>query len=100
MDKCLASNRRKLAIALVILAWAATPAISQCIVADPSPTPLNVRTAPYGRIVGALCNGQVVFILDSSIDRHGRPWVYVADDTAPLGWIYRQYVVCKGETRC
>ena len=73
---------------------------AECIVADPSPTPLNVRTAPYGRIVGALENGQVVSVLDSSMDNQGRPWVYVADNTGnPLGWVYREYIVCKGETR-
>jgi len=69
-----------------------------CIVADPSPTPLNIRTAPHGRIIGTLDNGQVVSILDSSTDNEGSPWVYVADDTGnPLGWVYREYVVCKGE---
>ena len=79
---------------------AAHSAHAECIVADPSPTPLNVRTAPHGRIVGALDNGQMVSILDISIDNQGRPWVYVADDTGnPLGWVYREYVVCKGETR-
>jgi hypothetical protein len=71
-----------------------------CIVADPSPTPLNIRTAPHGRIIGTLDNGQVVSILDSSTDNEGSPWVYVADDTGnPLGRVYREYVVCKGETQ-
>jgi hypothetical protein len=78
----------------------ASAAHAGCIVADPSPTPLNVRTAPYGRIVGTLDDGQGVSILDSSTDNQGRPWVYVADDSGnPLGWVYREYVVCKGETR-
>ena len=82
------------------LVGAAHSAHAECIVADPSPTPLNVRTAPNGRVVGALDNGQVVSILDSSIDDQGRPWVYVANDTgSPLGWVYREYVVCKGETQ-
>jgi hypothetical protein len=84
----------------IALTLAASGARADCIVADPSPTPLNVRTAPYGRVVGALSNGQGVSILDSSTDIAGRPWVYVADDTGnPLGWVYREYVVCKGETR-
>jgi hypothetical protein len=79
-------------IILVFLGFAlfgaAHSAHAECIVADPSPTPLNVRTPPYGRIVGALDNGQLVSILDSSIDNQGRPWVYVADDTGnPLGWV-------------
>jgi Bacterial SH3 domain len=76
------------------------PAQVLCIVADPSPTPLNIRTVPYGRIVGTLDNGQVVSILDGSTDIAGRPWAYVADDTGiPLGWVYREYVVCKGEAQ-
>jgi hypothetical protein len=93
---------RKIALAFLgfALFGAGHSAHAECIVADPSPTPLNVRTAPYGRIVGTLDNGQAVSILDSSIDNQGRPWVYVADDTGnPLGWVYREYVVCKGETR-
>jgi hypothetical protein len=41
----------------------------------------------------------MVSILDSSIDNRGHPWVYVADDAGnPLGWVYREFVVCKGET--
>jgi hypothetical protein len=91
--------KRIMIIAAMALA-SASGAQAGCIVADPSPTPLNVRTAPYGRIVGTLDNGQGVSILDSSIDNQGRPWVYVADDTgSPLGWVYREYVVCKGEMR-
>jgi hypothetical protein len=87
-------------IAIAMTLANASVARADCIVADPSPTPLNVRTAPYGRIVNTLNNGQVVSILDSSIDNEGRPWVYVADDTGkPLGWVYREYVVCKGETQ-
>jgi hypothetical protein len=87
-------------IAIAMTLANASVAHADCIVADPSPTPLNVRTAPYGRIVSTLNNGQVVTILDSSIDNEGRPWVYVADDTGnPLGWVYREYVVCKGETQ-
>jgi hypothetical protein len=73
------------------LSGAAHSPHAECIVADPSPTPLNVRTAPYGRIVGSLDNGQVVSILDSSIDKQGQPWVYVADDAgSPLGWVNRE----------
>lgn len=70
-----------------------------CTVADPTPTPLNVRTAPYGRILGALDNGQSVYILDHAEDRQFRTWVYVADPETdkPLGWVYRDYIVCKGE---
>jgi uncharacterized protein YraI len=91
--------KRIMIIAAMALA-SASAAQAGCIVADPSPTPLNVRTAPYGRIVSTLDNGQEVSIIDNSIDGQGRPWVYVADDGGnPLGWVYREYIVCKGETR-
>ncbi len=87
-------------IAIAMTLANSSGARADCIVADPSPTPLNVRTAPSGRIISTLNNGQVVSILDSSIDNEGRPWVYVSDDTGnPLGWVYREYVVCKGETQ-
>jgi len=77
----------------------ATPVFAGCIVADPSPTPLNVRTAPNGRIVGALDNGERVYVIDRAFDGGDREWVYVglADTRAPLGWVYRDYIVCKGE---
>lgn len=71
---------------------------AECIVADPSPTPLNARTAPYGRVIGTLDNGQVVTVLDGVADIHGHPWVYVADgEGTSIGWVYRKYVTCKGE---
>jgi hypothetical protein len=49
---------RKIILAFLgfALFGAAHPAHAECIVADLSPTPLNVRTAPYGRIVGTLDN--------------------------------------------
>jgi hypothetical protein len=85
--------------AAVAASLIAATAHAQCVVADPSPTPLNVRTAPYGRILGALDNGQSVYILDHGEDRQFRKWVYVADPETdkPLGWVYRDYIVCKGE---
>jgi hypothetical protein len=88
-------------ILAVTLALLATTARADCIVADPSPTPLNVRTAPYGRIIGSLDNGQSVAIIDHTLDNSGRDWVYVSDPETerPIGWVYREYVVCKGERR-
>ena len=84
-----------------VMAWVigASAAQAGCIVADPSPTPLNVRTAPYGRVLGAVNNGAEVTILDSTIDNRGRVWVFIADGGGPFGWAYREYIVCKGETR-
>lgn len=69
-----------------------------CRVADPSGTPLNVRTVPpAGRVVMALANGHVVELVDQGRDDDGRPWVYVRDgDTGrPLGWVFRRYLDCR-----
>jgi hypothetical protein len=67
-----------------------------CIVMDPTPTPLNVRTAPYGRILGVIANGSRVRIVDSTNDGRGKVWAYIADQSdKPLGWIFRNYIECR-----
>ncbi|MFG1296224.1 MULTISPECIES: SH3 domain-containing protein [Xanthobacter] len=77
---------------------AASPASAQsrCRVTDPTGTPLNVRTAPQGQVVGTIPNGTLVTILDHASDSRGRPWVYVAVHKSgrPLGWVYREFVSC------
>ena len=85
--------------ALFAAATFSSAARAECIVADPSPTPLNVRTVPYGRIVDTLTNGQWVEILDTTLDNRGRVWAYIGTDNGPTGWVFRDYIVCKGETR-
>jgi hypothetical protein len=79
----------------------AVTAHAECIVADPTPTPLNARTAPNGRIIGTLDNGQAVVIIDHADDGQMRPWVYVSDPETgnPIGWVFREFIVCKGEVR-
>jgi hypothetical protein len=73
-------------------------AFAGCVVADPTSTDLNVRAAPNGRIVGALRNGQSVRVMDHAVDGAGRDWVYVANAArAPIGWVFRDFIVCKGE---
>ncbi len=70
----------------------------RCVVADPSPTPLNVRALPgnSGKVIGTLKDGHVVFVLREYPG--GRPWAYVADivggGTRELGWVYRPYIRC------
>jgi len=73
-------------------AWAQ----SRCRVMDPTGTPLNLRTAPYGAIIGTLPNRVLVSVIDRSADTNGRPWVYVAsfETGNPLGWVYREYIAC------
>jgi hypothetical protein len=61
---------RKLPLAalatLTILAATATDAVAEnrCRVMDPTGTPLNVRVAPNGQIVGALPNGLLVSVIN------------------------------------
>ena len=88
----------RLIVMLVICLATTLPASAQsrCRVTDPTGTPLNIRTAPYGRIVGTIANGRLVTIIDRSQDRRGKPWVYIADayNGEPLGWVYREFVSC------
>src|SRR5262245_22180150 len=63
-----------------------------CRVADPTGTPLNIRTFPNGTIVATFRNGDPVTILDSRMFR-GSTWAYVGTlDLKPIGWVYRKYV--------
>ena len=69
---------------------------SRCRVMDPTGTPLNVRTAPNGEVVGALPNGMLVSVIDNAVDANGKPWVYVTryDDNSTLGWVFREFIAC------
>jgi Bacterial SH3 domain len=67
-----------------------------CVVVDPTSTPLNIRTAPNGQIVGTIPNGQPVRILNQTKDTLGKPWASIADaNSRPLGWVFREYLVCR-----
>jgi hypothetical protein len=64
-----------------------------CRVADPSGTPLNVRSAPRsgGNILGALNNGTVIKVLEVRGD-----WARVRPHNGPgkAGWVYAKYLDC------
>ena len=68
----------------------------RCLVADPTGTPLNISTAPNGRITQTLTNGVLVMIFDRSSVR-GKTWVYVGryEDRVPIGWVYSGYLDCN-----
>ena len=93
---------RKLPLAalatVTILAMAATDAAAEnrCRVMDPTGTPLNVRVAPNGQIVGTLNNGLLVAVVDTRDDASGRPWAFVvrANDGRPFGWVFREFIAC------
>ena len=72
---------------------------TQCIVTDPTGTPLNVRTAPNGQVTDTLPNGAFVSVIDRSVDRNRKPWVYVSDRTGRrLGWVFRDFIRCSETT--
>jgi hypothetical protein len=87
--------RVSFAILLLLAAAPAARAERSCFVADPSGTPLNVRVAPQGRILGALHNGAAVRLIETSVDESGRPWAYVEPRVGPAGWVFRGFIDCR-----
>jgi hypothetical protein len=88
-----------LPFALSAPAQAAAPR-GACEVSDPSPTPLNVRTGPFGDILRTLKDGVVVWRVGSAtLDENGRPWVQVSlrKGGKPIGWVFREYISCRGQ---
>jgi S1-C subfamily serine protease len=84
------------AVAMALCGLTEASAQDRCRVMDPTGTPLNVRTAPNGHMVGTLSNGTLVKILDRPSNVRGRTWVYVGryEDRVPIGWVYRDYLDC------
>jgi Bacterial SH3 domain len=71
-------------------------ATTNCVIADPTSTPLNLRTSPNGKVIGTVPNGDRAKVLDQATDRSGEKWVYISDGSGqPLGWVFRRYLVCK-----
>lgn len=75
------------------LIFAATNAFAlECTVADPSGTPMNVRSRPNGAIVGALHNDTTVFV--SGISSDGR-WAKVSPaGKGKSGWAAKHLLDC------
>ena len=66
-----------------------------CVVADPTSTPLNVRVAPNGTILGALNNGTRVSILNIVTDRGGERWALIAPlGPGKRGYVFRSFLDC------
>ena len=91
-----------LRVCLMAAALAASPALAsgECLVDDPTGTPLNVRAAPNGPILTTLRNGTRVTVLEE-MKRGGKRWLFVSLAGERLGWIFGAYVVCPkgGNTR-
>lgn len=85
-----------LAAAVLAFSFGSAVAQSRCKVMDPTGTPLNIRTAPNGEVIGKAANGAMVSIIDQTRDNRGKAWVYVAhrDSGTPLGWVFREFIAC------
>ncbi|MFB2539719.1 MULTISPECIES: SH3 domain-containing protein [unclassified Acinetobacter] len=83
--------------AVVLASSLSSVAFAQtCKVTDPSSTPLNVRTAPMGKIIGKVANGTVVYTTEYAEDDKGRPWtlIFNAKNDKKIGWVYREFISC------
>jgi hypothetical protein len=83
-------------MALLIGANVALAEGERCYVTDPTGTPLNVRDAPNGRIIGTLANGKFVLIADRANAANGKPWAYIVDFETKqrIGWVFYRYLSC------
>jgi hypothetical protein len=74
---------------------AAPIAAGTCLVADPTPTPLNVRMAPNGQILGAVANGASVRVLERQTV-NGEAWALIEPQQtgAKSGWVFSIYLNC------
>lgn len=80
---------------IVIVSLGVTAATAEtCRVADPTGTPLNIRVAPNGSVIGTLTNGELVTVRQSIPGSGGRQWAYIERSGAPLGWVFRDYIAC------
>ena len=87
---------RKLMMTTAILTALASQADARtfCTVADPTGTPLNVRTRPMGTILGALNNDTSVMLDDLTV-RNGDKWARVIPvEKGKSGWVYFNYLDC------
>ena len=82
-------------ILAIVGALSAMPALAagECLVDDPTGTPLNVRSAPNGHILTTLSNGMRVEVLEERKPGNKR-WLLVSREGERLGWIFGAYVVC------
>lgn len=70
-------------------------AVKSCVVADPTPTPLNVRTTPNGQIALTMDNGATVHVIGHA-NLNGQSWSQIGSgqDGPVLGWVFSNYLNC------
>jgi hypothetical protein len=73
--------------------WVWVPTKAECVVADPTGTPLNVRSTPNGAILGALHNDTKVIVAET-IMASGQKWARVMPEIGKQGWVFRNYLNC------
>lgn len=83
-----------LAILALVLGLAPAANAASCIVADPTGTPLNVRSSPNGTIIGALHNGTTVLPI-TAVTVNGKHWFKV-EPVGPgkTGWVFFDHLEC------
>jgi uncharacterized protein YraI len=86
---------RILITAMALAASLGAASAQQCMVSDPTGTPLNMREGPNGRILGTLRNGAFVTLRDV-IESRGRRWAEI--DFGSRGgraYVLREYISCR-----
>jgi uncharacterized protein YraI len=67
----------------------------QCVVTDPTGTPLNMRETPNGRILGTLSNGTMV-TLRGTVDVRGLRWAEIASNReGGTAYVLREFISCR-----
>jgi hypothetical protein len=104
IDMKLASKHRFLT-ALLFVSFAiiaSTPSSAQassgCYVSDPTRTPLNIRTAPNGRVFSTVRNGMNVAVLEYDFDNRGRRWArieFLDRGVETRGWVIARFLTCS-----
>jgi hypothetical protein len=84
-------------LALALMGASTTMASArQCMISDPTGTPLNFRASPNGERLGAFRNGMFVTLLGQSRDNRGRVWANVkSEDMNWDVWVIREYISCR-----
>jgi uncharacterized protein YraI len=80
---------QRLMLCSVLVMLATNAQALECVVNDPTGTPLNVRDSPNGRILGALYNGVQVNVV-----RRSGSWAYIVPQRGESGWVFSDYLDC------
>lgn len=95
--QCRASKYKSCDLVSAAQSASTTPVQSRnCVVADPTGTPLNLRTTPNGKVIATIRNGALVTITDDAVDGKGRAWSYIQNDanSIGLGWAIKSFLAC------